>query len=298
MHPDRPVVASQALPPRRWRPTTSVRISAALHATGIAAVAAFPEVWAVVAAALLGNHLALAGATLCPRSALLGANLVRLPSAAIARREVALTFDDGPDAVTTPRVLDLLDRYGAKASFFCIGERAAAHRDLVRELVRRGHSVENHSHRHSTSFGWYGVGRFRRELGAAQRVLTDIAGKPPEFFRAPFGVRSPLLDPALAQLGLRYVSWTHRGYDTVDGDATRVLHRLSAQLAAGDILMLHDGVVSGRATCAATVLSVLPRLLDRISAAGLSCVALPVACREPHAAGSSQAATDQASARV
>ncbi len=125
----------------RWHPAPSIRISAALHATGIAAVAAFPETWAIVGIALAGNHLVLAGAAILPRSSLLGPNLVRLPHPSVERREVALTFDDGPDAAITPRVLDMLEAAGAKASFFCVGQRAAAHPHLVREIVRGGHSV-------------------------------------------------------------------------------------------------------------------------------------------------------------
>ncbi len=109
-------------------------------------------------------------------------------------------------------------------------------------------------------------------------MLEDISGKAPVFFRAPFGVRSPFLDPALASLGLRYVSWTRRGFDTIDGDARRVLSRLCDGLVAGDILVLHDGMVSGIPRPQPTTLAVLPQLLERIAAAGLACVALPAAC--------------------
>ena len=86
----------------------------------------------------------------------------------------------------------------------------------MREIVRRGHAVENHSQHHSTAFGWYGPARLRREIAAAQGTLAALAGRTPAFFRAPFGVRNPFVDPVLARLGLTYVSWTRRGYDTVD----------------------------------------------------------------------------------
>jgi peptidoglycan/xylan/chitin deacetylase (PgdA/CDA1 family) len=249
-----------------------------LHAGGAAAVAALPELWAPIVAGLAANHAVLFTASLLPRSQLIGRNLVRLPAAAGRRGEVAITFDDGPDREVTPRVLDLLDARGARASFFCVGERAATSPALVREIVRRGHSVENHSHRHSTGFGWYGPWRLARELGGAQRALADAAGVAPRFFRAPFGTRNPLLDRALAQLGLTLVSWTRRGYDTVDADAPRVLRRLVNGLGAGDVLLLHDGLTVRERRGEPTVLAVLPRLLERLADRGLKAVSLRSAC--------------------
>ena len=206
---------------------------------------------------------------------MLGANIVRLPAAAAARREVCLTFDDGPDPVLTPHVLELLERHGARASFFCIGEKAAAYPHLVEEIARRGHSVENHSLRHSPAFAFYGPLRLRREISTAQLAISQITGRRPEFFRAPAGFRSMLLDPVLARCGLRYVSWTRRGLDGVDGDPDRVLSRLADGLSAGDILLLHDGARARTGNPA--LLTVLPRLLNELSARGLASVSLPEA---------------------
>jgi len=263
---------------RRWRPAPALQATAALH-LGAAVALTWPlGEWPWIVGALVANHAVLFGASLAPRSRLVGPNLVRLPAAAVRRGEVAITFDDGPDPEVTPRVLDLLDERRAAASFFCIGERAAAHPQLVREIVRRGHSVESHSHRHSTSFGWYGPWRFARELGAAQHALADAAGSPPRFFRAPFGTRNPFLDPALARLGLAYVSWTRRGYDTIDGNAARVLRRLVTGLAAGDVLLLHDGITVRGRRGEPTVLRVLPLLLAHLAEHGLKAVSLRTAC--------------------
>lgn len=264
---------------RRWTPAPALKATAALHVGGAFAAAAFPAAWPPILATLVASHLVLLGAGLAPRSRLLGPNLARLPEAAIGRREVALTFDDGPDPGTTPRVLDLLDERRVKASFFCVGERATAQSSLVREIARRGHSVENHSQRHSTRFGFYGPGRLRRELEAAQATLRQLAGTAPRFFRAPFGMRNPFLDPVLVHCGLRLVSWTRRGYDTVDSEVSRVLGRLCNGLAAGDILVLHDGVATGPWGNGRIVLEVLPRLLDRMDAARLVPVSLPAGCR-------------------
>jgi peptidoglycan/xylan/chitin deacetylase (PgdA/CDA1 family) len=260
-----------------WRPALLARFSMLLHAAAAAGVAAQPALWPWALGAVAANHLLLTAAMLWPRSQLLGVNLARLPAAAVARKEVCLTFDDGPDPEVTPQVLDLLDRHQAKASFFCVGEKAAAHPDIAREIVRRGHSIENHSLRHSHAFALYGIYRLRREVQAAQAIAGGITGRAPAFFRAPMGLRSPLLDPVLARCGLRYVSWTRRGLDTVDRNPERVLQRLAGALAAGDILLLHDSGSARTRDGAPVVLAVLPGLLQRIRAAGMTPVTLPVA---------------------
>src|SRR5262247_946025 len=132
---------------RRWRPAPALQATAALH-LGAAVALAWPlGEWPWVVGALVANHAVLFGASLAPRSRLVGPNLVRLPAAAARRGEVAITFDDGPDPEVTPRVLDLLDERRAAASFFCIGERAAAQPQLMREIVRRRGSFAPRSER-------------------------------------------------------------------------------------------------------------------------------------------------------
>ena len=261
-----------------WIPTPAVRLSMLLHAAAAVTVAMQPPLWPWALGAVAANHLLLTVAVFWPRGRVLGANLVRLPAAAVARNEVSLTFDDGPDPEVTPRVLDLLDRHQAKASFFCVGEKAAAYPDIVKEIARRGHGVENHSHRHSPAFACYGPWRLKREVETAQATIAGITGWDPEFFRAPAGFRSPLLDPVLARSGLRYVSWTRRGFDTVDGDARRVAARLARGLAAGDILLLHDRAYRRTSGGEPILLAVLTSLLERIAAAGLKSVSLSAAC--------------------
>ncbi len=233
-----------------------------------------------VLGALLCNHLVLSAAVLWPRGRWLGPNLNRLPRSAAGRSEISLTFDDGPDAQVTPQVLDLLDRYAAKASFFCIGAKAAAFPDTVREIARRGHSVENHSYGHPLAFAFYGMSALRREVESAQTVIAGITGRAPQFFRAPAGFRSPLLDPVLARCGMRYVSWSRRGYDAVCRDPARVLQRLARGLAAGDVLVRDAGARARTDAGEPVVLAVLPALLDQLTARGLKAVSLPTACRD------------------
>jgi peptidoglycan/xylan/chitin deacetylase (PgdA/CDA1 family) len=261
-------------PGARWFPAPAIQATGALHLCGAVALA-FPGAdWRWVAGALVANHAVLFAGCLIPRSRLLGPNLVRLPEAAAARGEVGLTFDDGPDPEVTPRVLDELDRRGARATFFCVGARAAAHARVVREIAARGHAVESHTQHHSHAFGWYGPRRLRREIAAAQDAIAGAAGSAPVFFRAPDGVRNPMLDGALARFGLRYVSWRRRGFDSVDGNAERVLRRLTRGVRAGDVLMLHDGPPIRALPDGPTVLRVLPRLLDALAERGLRSVTL------------------------
>lgn len=261
----------------RWRPAPVVWFSLVVHLGAAAASALQLGLWPWALGTVIANHLLVTLAMLWPRGQLLGPNVVRLPAEAIARREISLTFDDGPDAEITPRVLDLLDRHRARASFFCVGEKLAAHPQIAREIVRRGHSIENHSLRHSHAFALYGFFRMARDVASAQAVVASVAGRAPLFFRAPMGLRSPLLDPVLARCRLRCVSWTRRALDTVDGNPQRVLQRLAGRLQAGDILLLHDGGCARSPDDRPVTLVVLPMLLERIAAAGLTSVPLPVA---------------------
>ncbi len=262
---------------KRWWPAPIIPVSVFVHVAALAAVLLQPQWWPWALGAVAANHLLICCGVLMPKSRLLGPNLTRLPKAAIQRREICLTFDDGPDPRVTPLVLDLLDRHGAKASFFCVGEKAAGLPQLLAEILRRGHSVENHSHRHSHLFSFYGLSRLRRDIGLAQEVLSAGSGARPGFFRAPAGFRGLLLDRVLTEHRLRYVSWTRRGFDGVSTDAVRIFQRLIRDLAAGDILLLHDrSATSGNSA----VVQVLPQLLDKIAALNLRAVSLPAALRD------------------
>ena len=280
-----PAPSSATAPlPSRWPWPSALSASVGLHAVAAAAAALLPGAPGWAAAAVVVNHLVLTGAGLWPRSALLGPNVSRLPPAAAARREIAITLDDGPDAEVTPAVLDLLAAAGVRATFFCIAERARAQPALVRRMVAAGHSVQNHSRHHRHDFSLLGPRGFEREIGAAQALLADISGVQPHCFRAPAGLRNPLLDPVLHRLGLHLVSWTRRGYDTRDDDTRRVLGRLTRGLAGGDLLLLHDGHARRATGGRPVVLEALPPLLARCRAAGLRPVTLAEALPHRHAA--------------
>lgn len=261
----------------RWRPSPWLQTSALLHLGAVAVSLARPQMWPWTLGAVVANQLQLAATGLWPRSTLLGSNWIKLPAAAAARGEVALTIDDGPEPAITPRVLEVLERYDARATFFCIGLRIEQHAELAREIVRRGHAIENHSYRHLNTFSLLGLRRLGEEIERAQHAISAISGEPPRFFRAPAGLRSPWLDPVLGRLQLQLTSWTRRGFDTVSHDAAVVLGRLTHTLGAGDILLLHDGHAARTIEGTPIILEVLPRLLDALAAARLKTVTLRAA---------------------
>jgi peptidoglycan-N-acetylglucosamine deacetylase len=262
---------------RRWTPPPFLYASAALHVAAAAAVLARPGVWPWALGAVAANHLAITALGLWPRSGWLGPNLTRLPTPAARRGEVAITIDDGPDPEVTPRVLELLARHGARATFFCVGERVERHPELARDIVRRGHDIENHTQRHRHDFSLLGPLGMRAEIDGAQQSIARVTGVRPRFFRAPAGLRNPFLEPVLCRLELRLASWTRRGFDTVNGDADDVYRRLSRSLRAGDILLLHDGHSAHAQGGVPVILEVLPRILDTLQARQMRPVTLRAA---------------------
>lgn len=229
--------------------------------------------WHEGLAVLGANFAILIALVMCPRCQLLGPNHTRLPPKDAMWGAIALTFDDGPDPIVTPQVLDILEQHGARASFFCIGRQAARYPHLIREILRRGHSVENHSYHHASSFATFNTKALYADIQKAQCTLTDAGDQRPRYFRAPMGFRSPLLADALRNLDLTHVAWTRRGYDRILRDPHKVLKRLITNLAAGDILLLHD--TTSRKDTPPVVLKVLPLLLEYLTENGLQAIALP-----------------------
>ena len=269
-------VSADAPAPRPWRPAPLIRGSVALHIAAAGAALARPQWWPWALSAVVADHLLLTAAGLWPRSKLLGPNWTRLPAAS-GEPSIAITVDDGPDPEITPRVLALLDEHRVRATFFCVGERVTRHAALAREIVQRGHAIENHSQRHLHRFSLLGPRALADEIARAQQAILTATGEVTQFFRAPAGLRNPFLEPVLARANLRLVSWTRRGFDTVSASAQRVLGRLTRRLQAGDILLLHDGHAARTARGSAVILEVLPPLLAAIDAAGLTPVTLRTA---------------------
>ena len=259
---------------RNWRPTPLIWVSFVLHLVALLAWIAAPEYWIWIIGMLMVNQLVLTALGLWPRSQGLGSNWSTLPKAAASRNEIALTIDDGPDPVVTPQVLDILDQHQVRATFFCVGEKAARYPDLCREIVRRGHTVENHTQHHRHNFAFMGMRGFTRELQAAQETLGGLTGITPQFFRAPAGLRNPLLQPVLHKLGLQLTSWTVRGFDTRHTDPIRVKNRLLKKLNAGAIVLMHDGNAARTAQGVPMIIEILPAFLSAARSLQLRLVSL------------------------
>ena len=250
---------------RPWKFAPAHWVLASAHAGGLAAAMAQPTLWPWALSTIGASHALAAAFAFDATSGFLGPVISRLPANSAARGELALTFDDGPDPEVTPRVLDLLDAKRAYATFFCVSKLVAKHAALAREIVRRGHAVENHSAEHSPTLPFRGVRGLMRDIGDAQQSIADVTGAVPRFFRPPFGVRTPLTEPALARLGMHCVGWSVRSYDTVDTDGERVARRVIARMCPGSIVLLHD---RGRVRVTPSVLGALPRVLEAIAAGG------------------------------
>lgn len=156
-------------------------------------------------------------------------------------QRVALTFDDGPDAASTPALLDLLRRQNVPAAFFCIGKRIAANPELAARIVREGHLLGNHSYHHSNATNFFTVRRLKEELSQTQEAARNAAGIAPTLYRPPVGLSNPRTFRVARALGLTVVGWTAGGLDTVLKQPERVVARVLKRLRPGAIILLHDG---------------------------------------------------------
>ena len=213
--------------------TCRVLLIAAMFGGGIAA-AVNGHLISGVAMHLLIVGFLLAG-TLNPSSRLFGPVRTRID------KGVWLTLDDGPDPVDTPSILDLLDRHGAKATFFVIGEKAEKHPDLIREIHRRGHQIGNHSYSHPRATFWcLGPRATHRQIVKCQRAVEAITGCAPQVFRAPVGHSNFFVHPVLKEEGLELIGWSSRGFDGVAASPDDVLRRIRNTADEGGIILAHE----------------------------------------------------------
>lgn len=219
--------------------------------------------WRVGLPAMLASHLPLLWGTLWPQSRLFSPVLSRLP---IAEKRVWLTIDDGPSDQTM-EILDLLDQHAAKATFFLVGERAAARPELVRDIAARGHGIGNHSHTHPARWFWaLGPGRMRAEITDCQATLREITGTAPRWFRAVVGMANPFTVAPMRDLGLARAAWSARAFDAIVADPAIVVARIERGLAPGAIALMHEGARHGRNVEAIAL------LLQRMDALGYGTV--------------------------
>lgn len=241
-------------PPREYLRATCGRV-----ALRIAPAVIVLTLWftghTMLAAALFWSVFAVIGyLVLSPYTRLLGPVVTHTKD-----DNVLLTFDDGPHPDTTPLLLDLLDRHHTKAVFFVIGDRVKQWPDLAREIVRRGHTLGNHTMTHpAPSFWALGPWRTWREISACQEIVRKVTGIDMKFFRAPVGHFNFFTHPALKHLGMELMSWSARGYDGVDDNVGRVVHRIAKTMKPGAIVLLHEGRGSSVAIATQLLKSITP----------------------------------------
>jgi peptidoglycan/xylan/chitin deacetylase (PgdA/CDA1 family) len=156
--------------------------------------------------------------------------------------EVWLTIDDGPSPAHTVAMLDLLDRFNARATFFVIGSRAEKYPHLLTEILSRGHEIANHTYTHPSGTFWIaGPRRIAAEVDLCAELLRAGEDRPARYFRAPVGLKNLFVAPELERRRLVLIGWSIRGLDTVKRDPAQVARRILDATKPGAIIVLHEG---------------------------------------------------------
>ncbi len=154
------------------------------------------------------------------------------------KRQVVLTFDDGPTELT-PLFLDLLNRYEAKAIFFCIGRQIAQYPQIVQRIKDEGHLIGNHTYSHTPKNCFASSAVMTQEIQQTDALLAQLGIVTP-YFRPPYGVTNPHIASAARRTGKRVIGWDIRSLDTVIKDETRLWSRVVSKLNQGNIILMHD----------------------------------------------------------
>jgi len=162
----------------------------------------------------------------------------------IHKNKVAISFDDGPDPINTPLILNILKKYNAKASFFIIGSKAENNINLIKEIHSQNHLIANHSFNHSNWFPLKKIKIIKEEILKTNKIIFEATGNKNKYFRPPFGVTNPNIAKAANQLGLIVVGWSVRSFDTKNENSEIVLKRIIKKIKGGDIILLHDKPVN------------------------------------------------------
>jgi peptidoglycan/xylan/chitin deacetylase (PgdA/CDA1 family) len=185
------------------------------------------------------------------------------------RQGMALTFDDGPHPSHTPRVLEILDRFQAKATFFVIGTHLREHGALAAAASREGHTLGNHSYHHFRAMSFSSPDRLRQEILKCQCEAEKWIGYQPRFYRQPAGFRNPCIFPILKELGMTMVGWQARAFDTQCKDPEVIARRILRRAKPGGVILLHDGGDSVLNEDRASTLQALPKILPALRDRGV-----------------------------
>jgi peptidoglycan/xylan/chitin deacetylase (PgdA/CDA1 family) len=175
-------------------------------------------------------------------------------------KKIALTFDDGPHPVKTPQILDILDKYGVKATFFIIGENAEYYPDIVRKEAECGHELANHSYSH-TKLSVLTEAEIRAEIERADAAIKKASGVTPRLFRPPEGAYSPGVVKIASELSKSTIIWTVDTLDWAKTPCDKIVENVKMSVTYGSIILFHD--YTGKDTHTAEALEVLIPFLQK-----------------------------------
>lgn len=187
---------------------------------------------------------------------------------------IALTFDDGPSPYTA-QVLDILDRYQVKATFFVIGRNVERHPDLARRIVAEGHVIGNHTYSHPLWVAIETPGQVARELDAAASAIREATGVSPTLFRPPHGWRSPWMIRMARHKGYQVVTWSISPDDWRRLPPEVITARILRHARPGAIILLHDGLETRRDPPVRNTVAALPAIIEALRAQGYRFVTIP-----------------------
>lgn len=155
-------------------------------------------------------------------------------------KEIALTFDDGPDSEYTPQILNILKSRNVEAAFFCIGNKVEKNPELTKKIKEEGHLIGNHSYSHINTFPLFSANKMIEDIRAAEKAIESVTGEPVAYFRPPFGVTNPLIRKALKAFNYTVIGWNIRSLDTSSTDVDTIFNRIIRQVKPGSVILLHD----------------------------------------------------------
>ena len=187
-------------------------------------------------------------------------------SAHTEKKEIAISFDDGPAIQHTPEILRLLKQDNIKATFFCIGHRIAGNEAVLRQIKEEGHIIGNHSYTHSFWFDMLPGKKMLADLQQMDAEMERVVGIKPKLFRPPYGVTNPNVKKAVTNGNYTAIGWSVRSMDTVMHEEKKLLDKINKAIAPGAVFLFHD-------TCAITV-KILPAFIQEVKNKGYNIVPL------------------------
>lgn len=204
-------------------------------------------------------------------SPVFGSALGRIPTVA---KVVALTFDDGPNPVATPKILDTLRKENVKATFFILGSHAERWPELVMRIAHEGHQIGNHGYFHRKQH-FMSPFYVRRDIRLGLRAIRRAGGPAPKLFRAPHGFRSPWTTYIASELGERTVGWSLGVWDSDRPGVEKIYKKTVEGVGPGSIVLLHDGDGYNPDGDRMQTADALPKIINELRHRGYEFVTLP-----------------------